>query len=124
MSKRLERLERSASSGTASPRRTYPEEFKREAVRLLEERGNLRATARELGVDVMSLANWRDRIRDEAAGKTKPAANEGGVGPVAFPGSGNPSDPELARLRRENARLREENEILKKAVGIFTQRPA
>jgi len=51
-----------------------------------------------------------------------------------FPGKGNPSDPELAQLKRENARLKEENEILncqsgwrtlwqQKAVGIFTSRP-
>jgi len=29
----------------------------------------------------------------------------------------------LAKLQRENARLKEENEILKKAVGIFTKAP-
>jgi transposase len=40
-----------------------------------------------------------------------------------FPGQGNPQDPELTQMKRENARLREENEILKKAVGIFTVRP-
>ena len=40
-----------------------------------------------------------------------------------FPGQGNAQDPELAQLKREMARLREENEILKKAVGIFTIRP-
>ena len=40
-----------------------------------------------------------------------------------FPGKGNPQDPELAALLKENARLREDNEILKKAVGIFTKLP-
>ena len=40
-----------------------------------------------------------------------------------FPGQGNPQDPEVAQLKRENARLKEDNEILKKAVGIFTVRP-
>ena len=43
---------------------------------------------------------------------------------TAFPGNGKPKDPELARLQREYARLQEENEILKKAVGIFTARPS
>ena len=40
-----------------------------------------------------------------------------------FPGKGNPRDEELAKLQRELARVKEENEILKKAVGIFTNRP-
>lgn len=40
-----------------------------------------------------------------------------------FPGKGNPQDPELTALLKENARLREDNEILKKAVGIFTKLP-
>jgi transposase-like protein len=42
--------------------------------------------------------------------------------PNPFPGQGNPADPELARLQRENARLQEAVEILKKAVGIGTSR--
>ena len=42
----------------------------------------------------------------------------------AFPGKGNPRDEEMARLQRENRRLKEEVEILKKAVGIFTSRPS
>ena len=41
----------------------------------------------------------------------------------AFPGKGNPRDEELARLRRENAKLKKERDILKKAVGIFSQMP-
>lgn len=39
----------------------------------------------------------------------------------AFPGRGNPQDAELAQLQRDYARLKMENEILKKAVGIFTR---
>ena len=44
-------------------------------------------------------------------------------GKKAFPGKGNPRDEELDRIQRENRRLKEENEILKKAVGIFSTRP-
>jgi transposase len=90
-------------------RRTFTAEFKREAVRLAKERGNLSATARDLGLDPTVLQRWKAALEASS--------------PVAFPGHGNPSDPELARLKRENARLQEENEILKKAVGIFTTRP-
>lgn len=92
-----------------SERKTYTDEFKREAVRLCEERGNISAVARDLGIDHSILRDWKRRL---ASGAERP-----------FPGKGNPHDAELAQLRRENARLREDNEILKKAVGIFTKGP-
>ena len=94
-----------------SEKKTYPEEFKREAVRLAVERGNLSQTARDLGIHETVLGRWKRRL------KTVPENEK------PFPGRGNPVDPELARLQRENARLKEEVEILKKAVGIFTSRP-
>ena len=94
------------------PKRVFPEEFKREAVRLAAERGNVEETARELGIHSTLLHRWKKRLASVPARE------------VAFPGHGNPKDPEMARLERENVRLREENEILKKAVGIFTARPS
>ena len=92
-----------------TPRKLYTEEFKRDAVRLAKERGNLSQTARDLGLCAPVLQRWK-RALEQAPQRP-------------FPGNGNPKDPDLARLERENARLREENEILKKAVGIFTSRP-
>jgi transposase len=90
-------------------RKSYTEEFKREAVRLAKERGNLRATARDLGISDNTLHNWKKQLEQTPEN--------------AFPGNGNPRDKETAQLQRENRRLKEENEILKKAVGIFTVRP-
>lgn len=90
-------------------RRVFTEEFKRDAVRLAKERGNLSQVARDLGIHESVLSRWR---RQMDASPERP-----------FPGQGNPQDPELAQLKREMARLKEENEILKKAVGIFTVRP-
>jgi transposase len=90
-------------------RRTFTAEFKREAVRLAEERGNLSAVARDLGLHPSMLHEWKQVLSGSSANP--------------FPGQGNPSDPELAGLKRENARLQEEVEILKKAVGIFTKAP-
>lgn len=90
-------------------RKLYTEEFKREAVRLGKERGSLTEVARDLGVSSKTLSGWK---RQMEATPDNP-----------FPGNGNPRDPELFQLQRENARLREENEILKKAVGIFTKAP-
>ena len=55
------------------------------------------------------IYRWRGRLAEDGA--------------RSFPGSGNPRDEELARLKRENDRLCEEVAILKKAVGIFSHRP-
>ena len=90
-------------------RRVFTEEFKRDAVKLAKDRGNISQVARDLGVHESVLSRWKRQLD---ASPERP-----------FPGQGNPQDPELAQMKRENARLREENEILKKAVGIFTVRP-
>ena len=93
----------------SNPPKIYTEEFKREAVRLAQERGNIAQTARDLGVSDTSIISWRKQLQETPE---RP-----------FPGYGNPRDAELAQLKRENARLKEENEILKKAMGIFTKAP-
>lgn len=90
-------------------RKSYTEEFKRDAVRLAKERGNIRAVARDLGISDNTLQNWKRQLQETPEN--------------AFPGNGNPRDKETAQLQRELRRLKEENEILKKAVGIFTVRP-
>jgi transposase len=90
-------------------RRVFTEEFKRDAVRLLKERGNVAEVARDLGVHESVLTRWKKRLD---AAPERP-----------FPGKGNPQDADLTALKRENARLKEENEILKAAVGIFPVRP-
>jgi transposase len=90
-------------------RRVYPEELKRNALELLRTSGkSARAVARDLGVDSGVLSRWR---REEA---------KEGNGKKAFTGQGVPRDEEVARLRRENTDLREANDILKKAVAIFS----
>ena len=93
----------------SQPRRSFTEEFKREAVRLAQERGNLSAVARDLGINDSVLQRWKKRLEQR---QERP-----------FPGRGNPRDEEMAKLQRELAQVKEENEILKKAVGIFTNRP-
>ena len=91
------------------PRKTYTPDFKREAVRLATESGNLSRTARDLDIRPEMLRKWREALN---------AHRE-----QAFPGHGNARDADLSRLQRENARLKEENTILKKAVGIISSRP-
>jgi transposase len=92
------------------PRKQYTTEFKIEAVRLYETSGKSASQIeRELGIGAGNLWRW----------KRKYGAN---VEPDA-PGLGGRS-AEQARIReleRENDRLRQERDILKKAVAIFSQ---
>lgn len=91
-------------------RRKYTREFKIEAVRLTEESdGPVMEVARELGIHPNTLYKWRCQYLAD--------------GEEAFPGHGKltAKDDEVRRLRRENARLREEREILKKALVFFSK---
>ena len=90
-------------------RKSYTKEFKEQAVRLAQNNG-FAQTGRDLGVHPSLIRTWKNRIAENGA--------------RAFPGKGNPRDEELAQVTRENARLREEVAILKKAVGIFSSRPS
>src|SRR5215469_7463590 len=93
-------------------RKTYTKEFKGSAIELCQNTDrSIKNIAEELGVHPTSLRQWIKASEEEKAGGLK-----------AFPGQGNPRDEELARLKKENADLRETNEILKKAMAIFTTR--
>ena len=93
-------------------RRKFTEDFKRNAVELARSLDRPKAEiARELGIRAGLLNRLLEDSQTEREG-----------GPKAFVGHGNPRDEELVHLRREVADLRETNEILKKAVGIFTQK--
>jgi transposase len=93
------------------PRKQYPREFKMEAVRLLETSGkSARQLERELGIGTGNLWRWK---REFAAD-----------GEDAFPGHGRltPEQERLRQLERENEILRQERDILKKAIAIFSER--
>jgi transposase len=90
-------------------RRTYSREFKIEAVRLLESSGKSAAEIeRELGIGDGCLGQWKRKL----------AANGGN----AFPGHGRlaPEQEEVLKLKRELEIVRQERDILKKAVAIFS----
>lgn len=89
----------------------YSREFKLEALRLvaLGERPNAQI-ARELGIRVNQLRKWRLEFeQEERTGAPKRL-------PVV--------DDDLLRLQRENTKLKEENEILKKAAIYFARHSA
>lgn len=90
-------------------KKQYSKEFKEEAVSLAEKSGNTTQVAKELGLHLSVLRRWKKELEQD--------------GPNAFPGQGYTKDPELVRLEKENSRLKQENEILKKAVGILGYRP-
>lgn len=94
----------------AGKRNKYPREFKIEAVkRVIEDRVPQAHVARELGIPANTLAMWkREFLKDPEQ---------------SFPGNGKqkPDDAELTRLKRENARLKEDLEILKKAAAYFAK---
>jgi len=83
-------------------RRQHTTEFKREAVRLLEARGErtVADVAASIGVRENLLHNWRRQFGDAADA-------------VRRERGGETADDELKRLRRENAQLRQERELLK-----------
>lgn len=91
------------------PKQSYTVEFKQEAVRQVEQDGKKVAqVARELGIAEQTLINWRKAAK---AGKLA-----GGSGkPVT------PEQMEVSRLKAENARLKMEVEILKKATAYFAK---
>ena len=97
-------------------RRQFTQEFKLEAVRLAAV-GTRRVSevARELGIRAEMLRQW----------KRQAESRTGRAGPEIFPGHGKlPSqDEEIRRLRRENARLQEERDILGKAMAFFARSP-
>lgn len=87
----------------------YSPEFRRDAVELARTSGQtVKAIARDLGVSAESLYNWvkQDRID----------RGEGAPGELT-----TAEKQELSRLRRENAQLRMEREILKKAAAFFAK---
>ena len=91
--------------------RGYDKEFKINAVKLYLSSGKkYHEISKELGIPMGTLVTW-------VMGHKK-------YGESAFPGTGHlrPSDAEVADLRKELELVREERDILKKALGIFSSR--
>jgi len=86
-------------------RPAYPPEFRREALELLRAGRTPRELSESLGVSEQTLRNWRrqDQIdrRERDDGLT------------------TDERAELAQLRRENQRLRQERDLLKRAAAFF-----
>lgn len=91
----------------SSEKRTYTKQFKAEAVALWEASDKpASAIEQELGITAGLLSRWRRKQRKQAQIGNGRQADE-------------PVDKRVRELERENTRLRQEREILKKAVAIF-----
>ena len=91
--------------------KTYTEEFKQDAVRLVETSGKPKTqVVRDLGISESALYRW---LKEYGQVQEPPTSNNGQ--PVSE------LKAELKRLRRENEVLRQERDILKKAISICSQ---
>jgi transposase len=86
--------------------RKYDRDFRQGAVRLVFETGKpIAQVARELGVNAGTLGNWVAKERRER-GEDTAALSE-------------PERAELTRLRKENAELRMQRDVLKRSVALW-----
>ena len=83
----------------------YTDEFKHNAVSLVDAGSSVAKVARDLNVPPNQLYEWRKRFRQ---GRPKP-------GPVVH------TQEEVSQLKRELARTQMELDIIKKALGIFSR---
>jgi transposase len=89
------------------PKQAYTAEFKELSAKRVRSGEALAKVARELGLVEQTLRNW---VKAADKGKLNPGGK-----------SVTPEQMELSRVRAENARLRMENEILKKAAAYFAK---
>ena len=87
-------------------RRTFTEEFKRQAIELSEELGSITKAAKELGINESQIRTWKKKSTTE---KSLQAADP------SF------SIEEFKRLQRENEKQKKVIHILKSAAAFFSQ---
>jgi len=91
------------------PKVAYTLEFKLEALRKVRSGEAVRRVAREIGIPEQSIRNW---VKAQAQGRLGTVENGKPI---------TPEQMEISRLRAENARLKMETEILKKAAAYFAR---
>lgn len=96
--------------GKGEKHRHFTREFKRDAVQLVTEKGmSVGKAARELDIHPNLLHLWRRKFLKE--------------GDKAFVGKGciKPEEAEIKRIRKELEKVKEERDILKKAMAYFSK---
>ena len=93
---------------TKRPRRSFTKEFKAEVVELVRQPGNSAASvARDLDLTETAVREWVRQAERDAGTRSD--------------GLTSSEREELAQLRRENRRLREDVEILRRATAFFAK---
>ena len=88
--------------------RKYSKEFKLQAAKLVTEQGySYDHAAKQLGTTGWSVRNWVQKYQE--------------TGELTSQVEAQPKSEEARQLRKENARLRLENDILKKAAAYFAR---
>lgn len=91
-------------------KRTFSEEFRRDAVSLIEREGyTLKEASERLGIHESILGKWKRRLGGQGSVIQSPSSE------------GDNLHEEVRRLRIENRRLQMEREILKKATAFFAK---
>ncbi len=90
--------------------RSYTEEFKREVLEMAASKEiSIAQLARDLGITPSLIYKWRERYRvDENSGELKPSAEREAAA-------------EIRRLKRELSVVKQERDILKKAIQVFSR---
>lgn len=89
-------------------RRKFSKEFKEETVKLANQSGvTLNQLGAELGLNPNMISRWRRELSESGSG--------------AFRGKGHARDEEMARLKRELARVKKERDFLKDAAVFFAK---
>jgi len=94
-------------SNVPKTRPAYPPEFRREAVQMLRAGRTPRELAESLGVSEQTLRNWRRQDQVDRHERDDGLTSD--------------EREELRRLRRENARLKQERDLLKRAAAFFAK---
>lgn len=95
---------------TERPRKVYDKEFKRETVRLVIQGGRKAGElSKDLGINPNVLYRWVRQYKEDSEN--------------SFPGKGHqkPAEEELRKLKKELVDVKEERDILKKVVSIFSK---
>lgn len=90
----------------AASRKTYTPQFKEQALELAEKHG-VPKTAQDLGISEQALYGWRTKRKQTGQSFEEQKLQQA----------------EMARLKRDNARLEEEVAFLKKAAAYFAKQP-
>ena len=90
-------------------RKRFSAEFKQQAIQRANEPGVTDAlVCEELGISTRQLRRWKDMVKEHGEEN-------------AFPGHGKSRDNEVARLKRELAKVKQERDFLKEAARFFAK---